>query len=91
MLLNDNEKQSQSSLECKDYVRYLGILLNKTLFFKNYTNQITIKISKTVGMIAKLRHFLPPKILLQMYNSLIAPPYISCAIVVLSSVDKCHF
>ena len=40
-------------------------------------------------MIAKLRHFLPTKILLQIYNSLIAP-YISYAIVVWGSADKCH-
>ena len=40
-------------------------------------------------MIAKLRHFIPPKIILQIYNSLITP-YISYAKVVLSSADKCH-
>ena len=40
-------------------------------------------------MIAKLGHFQPPKMLLQIYNSLIAP-YISYAIVVWGSADKCH-
>ena len=66
----DNEKQSQSNLECKDYVKYLGTLLDKNLSFKNRIDQIVIKISKTVGMIAKLRHFLPSKTLIQIYNSM---------------------
>ena len=77
----DNEIQSQSNLECKDYVKYLGILLDKKLFFKNHIDQIIIKISKTVEMTAKLRHFLPRKTLIQIYNSLIGP-YLSYAIAV---------
>ena len=85
----DNEKQSQSNLECKDYVKYLGMLLDKNLSFKNHIDQIIIKISKTVGMIAKLRHFLPRKTLIQIYNSLIGP-YLSYAIAVWGSADKCH-
>ena len=85
----DNEKQSQSNLECKDYVKYLGMLLDKNLSFKNHINQIIIKISKTVGMIAKFRHFLPRKTLIQIYNSLIGS-YLSYAIAVWGSADKCH-
>ena len=57
------------------------MLLDKNLFFKNHIDQIIIKISKTVGMIAKLRHFLPRKTLIQIYNSLIGP-YLSYAIAV---------
>ena len=85
----DNEKQSQSNLECKDYVKYLGMLLDKNLSFKNHIDQIIIKISKTVEMIAKLRHFLSRKTLIQIYNSLIGP-YPSYAIAVWGSADKCH-
>ena len=85
----DNEKQSQSNLECKDYVKYLGLLLDKNLSFKNHIDQIIIKISKTVGMIAKLRHFLPRKTIIQIYNFLIGP-YLSYAIAVWGSADKCY-
>ena len=65
ILMYDNDKQNQSSLECKNYVKYLGILLDKDLSFKNHIDLVTIKISKTVGLVAKLRHFLPQRILLQ--------------------------
>ena len=74
------------------------MLLDKNLFFKNHIDQIIIKISKTVGMIAKLRHFLPRKTLIQIYNSLIGP-YLSYAIAVwygspggtLSGLQICSF
>ena len=46
ILLHDNEKQSQSSLECKDCVKYLGILLDKNLSFKNHIDQIQSKLVK---------------------------------------------
>ena len=75
--------------ECKDYVKHLGMLQDKNLSFKNHIDQIIIKISKTVGMIAKLRHFLPRKTLIQIYNSLIGP-YLSYAIAVWGSADKCY-
>ena len=40
---------SYSPLECKDYVKYLGILIDKNLIWKGH-----IDLSKTIGMIAKL-------------------------------------
>ena len=60
-------------LDCKDYVKYLGILIDSNLSWKIYIEYITLKISKTVGLIAKLRHFLPLHILLHIYQSLISP------------------
>ena len=40
-------------------------------------------------MIVQLRHFLPRKIVIQIFNSLVGP-YISYAITVWGSADKCH-
>ena len=85
----DNEKGKPANLECKEYVKYLGILIDNNLPFKNHIEHITIKISKTVGMIAKLRHFVPKRILLQIYQSLIVP-YISYAVTVWGHASKCH-
>jgi len=58
------------ALEHKDYVKYLGILIDKNLSWKHH---IIISISRTVGLIAKLRHFLPTHTLLNIYQALIAP------------------
>ena len=69
----DNDKMSYSTLECKDYVKYLGILIDKNLNRKAHIDLIALKISKTIGMIAKLRHFVPLSIIVKAYQSLIFP------------------
>ena len=83
----DNEKQTLTQLECKDYVKYLGILIDHSLAWKNHIEQITLKISRSVGMIAKLRHFVPRSILLHIYRSLILP-YISYGLTVWGLASK---
>ena len=45
---------SYSPLECKDYVKYLGILIDKNLIWKGHIDLIALKLSKTIGMIATL-------------------------------------
>ena len=60
-------------LDCKDYVKYLGILIDTNLSWKIHIEYIALKISKTVGLIAKLRHFLPLHTLLHIYQSFISP------------------
>ena len=44
-------------LDCKNYVKYLGILIDSNLSWKIHIEYIALKISKIVGLIAKLRHF----------------------------------
>ena len=46
-------------LDCKNYVKYLGILIDSNLSWKIHIEYIALKISKIVGLIAKLRHFVP--------------------------------
>lgn len=64
---------SYSPLECKDYVKYLGILIDKNLNWKTHIGLIALKNSKTIGMMAKLRHFVPLSIIVKLYQSLILP------------------
>ena len=63
----------------KNYFRYLGILIDSNLSWKFHIDYICHKVSKTVGIIAKLRHFVPRHVLLTLYHSLILP-YISYGI-----------
>jgi len=85
----DIDKGKPVSLECKNYVKYLGMLIDSDLSFKHHIEHITIKISKTVGMLAKLRHFVPRSTLLQIYQSLIFP-YIGYAITVWGGASNCY-
>ena len=64
---------SFSPLECKDYVQYLGILIDKNLNWKGHIDLIALKVSKTIGTIAKLRQFVPLSIIVKLHQSLIFP------------------
>ena len=55
----DNDKMSYSPLECKDYVKFLDIIIDKNLNWKVHIDLIALKISKTVGMVAKTDTWYP--------------------------------
>ena len=69
----DNEQNKYVDLESKVCIKYLGVLIDKNLSWKHHIDAIATKISKHVGLIAKLRHYVPRKILLNLYKSLIEP------------------
>ena len=77
-IINNNSNTSQP-LEMKNYIRYLGILIDSNLSWKFHIDYVCQKVSKTIGIIAKLRHFVPRHVLLTLYRSLILP-YISYGI-----------
>ena len=66
-------------LDQKTYIKYLGILIDSNLTWKYHISYITSKISKTIGVIARLRLFVPSSTLLTLYRSLILP-YLLCGL-----------
>ena len=69
---------SYSPLECKDYVKFLDIIIDKNLNWKVHIDLIALKISKTVGMVAKTETLGIPCtpfnfIIVKLYQSLIFP------------------
>ena len=67
----DNNTNTLTSLDCKEYVKYLGVLIDNHLIWKLHNDYIVGKIGKTVGVIANIRRFVPVEILLKNYCSLI--------------------
>ena len=51
--LFDNEKTRYATLESKEYIKYLGILIDKNLTWKHHIDTVCSKISKTAGLLAK--------------------------------------
>ena len=72
----DNENKLMKKLERKSFVKYLGVMIDNNLSWKFHVDYIALKISKTIGIISRLRHFVPTSILLNIYRSFIHP-YIS--------------
>ena len=54
-------------------VRYLGVTFDSNLTWKNHINELCSKLSKTVGVISKLRYNVYVDILTMLYYSLIYP------------------
>ena len=48
-----------TEIECKEFVKYLRIIIDNNLSWKYNIDNIASKISKTIGIIARLRHFVP--------------------------------
>ena len=59
IMILDNDQNKNMALECEEFVRYLGIIIDKSLSWKYHIDLVAIKISRTVGLICTLRHFLP--------------------------------
>ena len=85
----DYDSKQYVSLECKEYVKYLGIIINCNLNWKHHINYVKLKISKTVGIISKLRYYIPKNTLLDFYKSLILP-YSTYGVVAWGNAAKVH-
>ena len=71
--LYNNASNSDTFLECKDYVKFLGVLIDKNLTWKYHIDYVASKIIRVVGIISRLRHCVPLNTLIQIYHSLIFP------------------
>ena len=69
----DHKINKYIPLEQKDYVKYLGVLLDSTLSWKPHIDYISKKVSRIVGVLSRLRHFIPKNTLIKMYKSLLQP------------------
>ena len=72
-----------------DRVKFLGVIFDENLKFGDHVNYIGCKISKTVGLLNRLKHCLPDKVLLSLYDSLITP-YLTYCIEVWGSASTCY-
>ena len=62
-------------------VKYLGVVFDENMKWQTYINLISIKISRLIGIMARMRSFLSSKELLLLYNTLILPHLSYCAVV----------
>ena len=55
------------------YVKYLGILIDAKLTFKNHLDELNKKISRSIGVLYKIRPYVPLRILTNLYYAIIYP------------------
>ena len=66
-------KLNLRNIEEKNYTKYLGIYIDKNLNWATHIQHINNKISKNLGILFRLHHFLTLNTLEQIYYSLIYP------------------
>ena len=67
LFINNCELKQVSS------IKYLGVVIDEHLNWKNHIEHIASKIKRGIGLLSKLRHYVPSKILVNLYYTLIYP------------------
>ena len=67
-----NIQLNSSTVEVVDHFNYLGIIISKDLSWKRHITSVSGRVCKTIGILCKLKHFLPTRVLRLIYESLIA-------------------
>ena len=78
---------NRKALQQKDHVKYLGVLLDEHLNWKYQINGVALKISRGIGILAKLKPFLKDNLLRSIYFSLVYS-HLSYGIHAWGSADK---
>ena len=60
-------------LEMKSEVKYLGLLIDSNLTWKSHIDYVSLILSRIVGIIARLRHFVAKHTLERIYCALVYP------------------
>ena len=64
--------QAQTFLQCKQYkLNFLGLQLDSQMTWQAHINALAGKINRSLGILNRLKHYLPLNIKKLMYNSLV--------------------
>ena len=70
---NFSDNINNSFVSANEYVNYLGVLIDSKLNYNFHIKAVELKLSRAVGIIAKLKYFLPRNVLLQLHYALVHP------------------
>ena len=76
-----NVKLDGVSLNRVSSTKFLGVIIDENLTWKNHIDAISKTISRNIGMLTKLKHFVPENILYSLYCTLILP-YINYGVLI---------
>ena len=77
------------SLNRVSSTKFLGVIIDENLTWKNHIDVISKTISRNIGMLTKLKHFVPENILYSLYCTLILP-YINYGVLIWGNTCKTY-
>ena len=60
-------KLNSSILQVSNNINYLGVIIDSKLLFKEHILKLKSKLSRAVGIMCKLKHIVPLRILIRLY------------------------
>ena len=70
-----------TTIDRVDSFRYLGVVFDPRLTWSEHINKLSCNISKRIGVIRRVKYYLPPKTLMMLGNALIMPLFDYCSCV----------
>ena len=67
---NLNIKIDSKKLYLTNKVKYLGIYLDQYLNWDTHTNELSLKLARSTGMLSKIRYYVPYHTLLNIYYAI---------------------
>ena len=83
-------KINDTNIELVTQFNFLGLILNSTLSWNDHIQHISLKISRIVGIMYRLKHIYPQSVLLMLYNTLIVSHYNYCLLIWGSKIVNNH-
>ena len=62
-----------SSLERQESLKYLGVTINQNLSWSDHISNLSKKVNQRIGLIRRLKHLIPLKARIALFNSLVLP------------------
>ena len=78
-----------SPLQFKSHVKFLGIIIDNKLNFREHIKTIKNKLSKNIGILSKIKYYVPPDTLRNLYFSFLYP-YLNYCVVVWGGTFATH-
>ena len=77
-------------IPCVKSLSFLGVILDESLDWKTHIKNISLKVSRGVGIMSKLKYVVPNNVLKLLYNSMILPHLSYCNIIVWGNSYSSH-
>ena len=85
-----NLKVNNSNIERVTQFNFLGAILHSHMTWNKHINHISMKITRSIGILYRLRNVYPESVLITIYNTLILPHFHYCLLLWGSVVKENH-